>query len=141
MNQSPIFFKYKEYGLYPLLAGYNNDAGRDLLLPARVVVPPFDYVKVPLGISVKLPEPRNDFEVPMLKLEARSSTVENFHVLALPGIVDYGYNGELMAVLVNFTPTEKELPVLARTHQAVLYWCAKQPSNDKERNNNGFGST
>jgi dUTPase len=137
----PIFHKVKKYGLQPLKAGYRNDAGRDLLTPKEVIIPPFGYAKIPLGIAVELPKPKDEDLVPMMMLVTRSSTVEKLGVLAVTGIVDYGFEGELQTVVVNFTPEEKVIPVLAKTHQAVLYWVSKQESNNKERQHNGFGST
>jgi dUTPase len=139
--KQPIFHKIKAYGLQPLKTSYRNDAGRDLLTPKEVVVPPFGYAKIPLGISVELPKPEDEDLIPMMQLVTRSSTVEKLGVMAVTGIVDYGYEGELQTVVVNFTPEEKVIPALARTHQAVLYWVGKQESYDKERNAKGFGSS
>ena len=73
-----------------------NDAGADLYLPAKAVLPKDKTVSVGLGISVEIPDGYFGLVYP------RSSWAAKGVQIALPPI-DSGYRGEIHAVIINLS--------------------------------------
>ena len=79
-----------------------GDAGADLLARENVTLTANGgRAAVPTGIAVAIPEGHAGFVVPRSGLAAKHGIT----CLNTPGIVDAGYRGELMVILVNTDPT------------------------------------
>ena len=80
-----------------------GDAGVDLLARERVVLAPAGgRAQVPTGVSIALPEGYAGFVQPRSGLALRHGVT----CLNTPGLIDSGYRGELIVLLVNLDPTE-----------------------------------
>ena len=85
------------------LRAHDDDAGYDLHALKPVSLPPGERVLVRTGIAIELPLRHAGLIVPRSGLAAR-------HGIALvnaPGLIDYGYRGELKVLLLN---TDREAP-------------------------------
>ena len=76
---------------------YDGDAGLDLAACERVELPPGGRAVVPTGLAVAIPEGYAGFVQPRSGLAAR----HGISVVNSPGLVDSGYRGEVMVVLLN----------------------------------------
>lgn len=76
---------------------YPDDAGLDLYVSERVVVPPGQFVDVSSGVAVQLPDYAWGY------LTGRSSTLRRKGLLVNPAVIDAGYRGELYAGVWNLT--------------------------------------
>ena len=122
-----------------------GDAGADLLAREGVVLAPGGgRAAVPTGIALAIPVGWAGFVVPRSGLAARHGIT----CLNTPGIVDAGYRGELMVVLVNLDPAEPyEVQrgdriaqlLLLRIGEATFTPVDELPAS--ERGAGGFGST
>ena len=74
---------------------YRGDAGYDLPVARRTVIPPSTFVDVPL--AYRLAPPPGVW----LRLTGRSSTLRKYGLLANDGILDEGYRGPLYAGMWN----------------------------------------
>jgi dUTP pyrophosphatase len=123
----------------------DGDAGADLLArEGAVIAPGGGRAVVPTGIAVAIPEGWAGFVLPRSGLAARHGVT----CLNTPGLVDAGYRGELMVVLVNTDPsTPHEVQrgdriaqlVLQRVGEARFTPVDELPSS--QRGDGGFGST
>lgn len=122
-----------------------GDAGADLLAREGVVLAPRGgRATVPTGIAVAIPEGWAGFVLPRSGLARRHGVT----CLNTPGLVDAGYRGELLVVLVNTDPTTPHEVhrgdriaqlVLQRVGAATFTPVDELPSS--ERGEGGFGST
>jgi dUTP pyrophosphatase len=81
---------------------YDGDAGLDLAACERVVLEPGERALVPTGLAVAIPEGYAGFVQPRSGLAARHGLT----IVNTPGLVDSGYRGELLVVLLNTDPDE-----------------------------------
>jgi dUTP pyrophosphatase len=81
---------------------YDGDAGLDLAACERVVLEPGERALVPTGLAVAIPEGYAGFVQPRSGLAARHGLT----IVNTPGLVDSGYRGELIVVLLNTDPDE-----------------------------------
>jgi len=122
-----------------------GDAGADLLArEGALIAPGGGRAVVPTGIAIAIPEGWAGFVLPRSGLAAKHGVT----CLNTPGLVDAGYRGELMVVLVNTDPsTPHEVHrgdrvaqlVLQRVGEARFTPVGALPSS--ERGEGGFGST
>ena len=78
-----------------------GDAGLDLRASERVVLAPAGgRAQVPTGVSVAIPEGYAGFVQPRSGLALRHGVT----CLNTPGLIDAGYRGELIVLLVNTDP-------------------------------------
>lgn len=122
-----------------------GDAGADLLArEGAVLAPRGGRASVPTGIALAIPDGWAGFVLPRSGLAARYGVT----CLNTPGLVDAGYRGELLVVLVNTdasTPHEVHRGdriaqlVLQRIGEATFSPVDELPSS--ERGDGGFGST
>lgn len=77
-----------------------GDAGFDLHAVAAVEIPPGGRAAVPCGFAIALPEGTAALVLPRSGLALRAGVT----VLNAPGLIDSGYRGEVMAILVNHDP-------------------------------------
>jgi dUTP pyrophosphatase len=81
---------------------YDADAGLDLAACERVELGPGERALVPTGLAVAIPEGYAGFVQPRSGLAARNG----ISIVNSPGLVDAGYRGEVLVVLVNTDPRE-----------------------------------
>lgn len=77
-----------------------GDAGFDLHAVEATEVPPGGRIAVPCGFAMALPEGTAGLVLPRSGLALR----DGITVLNAPGLIDSGYRGEVMAILVNHDP-------------------------------------
>ena len=82
---------------------YPGDAGLDLVACEAVLLEPGRRAVVPTGIAVEIPDGYAGFVQPRSGLAAR----HGIGVVNAPGLIDSGYRGEIMVVLLNTDPTER----------------------------------
>ena len=76
---------------------YTGDAGFDLAACERVELAPGARAAVPTGLAVAIPEGYAGFVQPRSGLAARNGLT----IVNTPGLVDSGYRGELVVILLN----------------------------------------
>ena len=121
-----------------------EDAGLDLRALDAVTLEPGERAQVATGIAVELPPGHAGWVVPRSGLAHR-------HGIALvnaPGLIDPGYRGELMVLLLN---TDRHSAVvldagdriaqLVVAPVATLAVVESEALTDGARNENGFGSS
>ena len=124
-----------------------GDAGADLLARSDVTLGHGGgRAIVPTGVAVAIPEGYAGLVLPRSGLAARHGVT----CLNAPGLVDAGYRGELMVVLVNHDP-ERDYEVsrgdriaqfvLVRVEQAAFELVPEDELGDSERGRGGFGHT
>lgn len=123
---------------------YDGDAGLDLTACERVVLEPGERAVVPTGLAVAIPEGYAGFVQPRSGLAARNGLT----IVNTPGLVDSGYRGELLVVLLN---TDREHaftvePGMRIAQLVVLPVPALEPVEVEElpesvRGVRGFGSS
>ena len=81
---------------------YAGDAGLDLAACDRVELGPGERAVVGTGLAVAIPEGHAGFVQPRSGLAAHHGLT----IVNSPGLVDAGYRGELMVVLLNTDPRD-----------------------------------
>jgi dUTP pyrophosphatase len=125
---------------------YDSDSGFDLHSTEEIVVPPFGRVLVPTGISLDI---QDGFEV-QVRSKSGLALKQGLMCLNSPGTVDNGYTGEVKAIIFNTNNEPFTITKGMKVAQAVLCpvvngkWVnlvSNETINEKERGENGFGST
>jgi dUTP diphosphatase len=123
---------------------YAGDAGLDLAACERVELGPGERARVPTGLAVAIPEGYAGFVQPRSGLAARNGLT----IVNTPGLVDSGYRGELVVILLN---TDREMPfvvepgmriaqlVVLRVPEVAPVEVDELPAS--ERGVRGFGSS
>ena len=125
---------------------YPSDSGFDLYSTEEVILPPLGRALIPTGLSFDI---KDGFEI---QVRSKSGLAINQGLMCLnsPGTVDNGYTGEVKVILFNTNNTEFKVTKGMKVAQAVLCpvvngsWVELQERDeraDKDRNDNGFGST
>jgi dUTP pyrophosphatase len=122
-----------------------GDAGADLLARRDVVLAcRGGRAVVPTGVAVAIPEGYAGFVLPRSGLAARHGIT----CLNTPGLVDSGYRGELLVVLVNHDPAEDYAVqrgdriaqlVILRADQVAFELVPAEGLGSSERGTGGFG--
>jgi dUTP pyrophosphatase len=121
-----------------------GDAGLDLVAVEAADLPPGGRAAVPTGIAVAIPEGFAGLVVPRSGLARRHGvTVTN-----APGLIDAGYRGELIVLLVNLGDAPHRIEPGDRIAQLVITPVSlglpveadELPASDG-RGAGGFGST
>jgi dUTP pyrophosphatase len=120
---------------------YQGDVGVDLSTVLAVMVMPGQVTYVPLGVKFAAPPGAWIF------LLGRSSLASKLGLAMVPGVIDNGFRGEMLAGLYPIGGTPVELPAGTRVAQAILVpmfpthlvEVTELPPSD--RGENGFGST
>ncbi len=142
MSELPVR-RVRVEGVLPSRA-HADDAGLDLVAAERAVLDPGARAAVPTGIAVAIPVGHAGLVVPRSGL-AREHGVT---VANAPGLIDAGYRGELVVLLVNLGTERHGVEVGDRIAQLLLTpvatsqprWVTSLPSGDG-RGADGFGST
>lgn len=128
---------------YAPTRAYEGDAGFDLYVSERTVIPYRGMADVPCGISVQLPPGTWGMIV------GRSSTVRRKKLLVVQGIIDNGYRGELFCATQNLAQERQIVDQGERIAQLLLFdlvssWVSLDRVADldeSERGERAFGST
>ena len=86
----------RENAVVPARA-YAGDAGLDLSACERVELGPGERGIVPTGLAIAIPEGHAGFVQPRSGLAAK----HGISIVNTPGLVDSGYRGELLVILLN----------------------------------------
>ena len=125
---------------------YNMDSGFDLYSTEDMVLPPFGRALVPTGIRFDIGE---GFEI-QVRSKSGLALKQGLMVLNSPGTVDEGYTGEVQVIIFNTNKEPFQITKGMKVAQAVLSKCFSgrvvnlvkvDKINDKDRGDNGFGST
>jgi dUTP pyrophosphatase len=125
---------------------YTTDSGYDLYSTEEYIIEPFERVLVSTGIKLSFPE---GFEI-QIRPKSGLALNQGITVLNTPGTVDSGYVGEIKVILFNTNNQTVTISKGMKIAQAVLcpVMCGKYVSfeltdkvDDKDRGENGFGST
>ena len=125
---------------------YESDSGFDLHSTEDITVKGLGRALVPTGLR---------FDIPMgheIQVRPKSGLAikQGLTVLNTPGTVDQGYTGEIQVIVFNTNNTTVTIPKGMKVGQGVLcpvvqgkYVSIEQVGKieDKDRGNNGFGST
>lgn len=122
---------------------YSTDAGIDLVTTEDTTVEAGAHGFIPTGSKIQVPPGT------FLWITARSSTYRNFGLTVLPGIIDEGYTGELLASVVNHGDTpvtvkrgDRVCQVIVMPNETAKYETVRVESIvGGDRGENGFGST
>jgi dUTP pyrophosphatase len=135
-HEDAIFPKY----VYP------SDSGFDLHSTQDLEIGPFGRILVPTGIKVSFQE---GYEI-QVRPKSGLAIKQGLTVLNTPGTVDQGYTGEIQVIVFNTNNHSVIIPKGMKVAQAVLcpvingkYVRFEQVDilNEKDRGDNGFGST
>ena len=125
---------------------YPSDSGFDLHATEEVIIGPFGRALVPTGLKVSFEE---GYEI-QVRPKSGLAIKQGLTVLNTPGTVDQGYTGEIQVIVFNTNNTTVTIPKGMKVGQGVLcpvvqgkYVSIEQVGQveDKDRGNNGFGST
>ena len=136
INEDSVFPKY----------AYPSDSGFDLHASEEVIISPFGRALVPTGLKVSFDE---GYEI-QVRPKSGLAIKQGLTVLNTPGTVDQGYTGEIQVIVFNTNNTTVTIPKGMKVGQGVLcpvvqgkFVVFEQVGQveDKDRGNNGFGST
>lgn len=121
-----------------------GDAGLDLRAAVSGTLAPLERMTVPCGFAMAIPEGYAGLVIPRSGLAAR----HGISIVNAPGLVDSGYRGEIMVVLVNLDAHESfsfergdriaQLSIIA-TPSITLHNTDELP--ESTRGHWGFGSS
>lgn len=122
---------------------YDDDAGVDLHARETINLGPGERAAMPTGIAVAIPSGYAGLVVPRSGLALR----EGIGLVNSPGLVDPGYRGELIAVLVNHGSETVKVGRGDRIAQLVIVevghpeFVEEDELPSSTRGTGGFGST
>jgi dUTP pyrophosphatase len=137
--------KTKENAVDPKYV-YISDSGFDLYSTEDVWIHSLDRQLVSTGLHFDIPE---GYEI-QVRSKSGLALKQGLMVLNSPGTVDQGYLGEIKIILFNTTREKVKIEKGQKIAQAVLCpvvsgkWVKLTEKSDlgnKDRNDNGFGST
>lgn len=125
---------------------YESDSGFDLRANEDVWIHASDRKLIPTGLRFDIPD---GYEI-QVRSKSGLALNQGLMVLNSPGTVDSGYQGEIKVIMYNTTNQKVKIEKGQKVAQAVLCpvvsgkWVdliKVEKINDKDRNDNGFGST
>ena len=125
---------------------YDSDSGFDLRSTEELWVQAHDRKLIPTGLRFDIPD---GYEI-QVRSKSGLALNQGLMVLNSPGTVDSGYQGEIKVIIFNTTNERIKIEKGQKIAQAVLCpvvggkWVnliQVEKIEDKDRNNNGFGST
>jgi dUTP pyrophosphatase len=135
--------KFKLLHKNSILPSYSHpdDAGFNLYSIEKIKIKPGEYKKVFLGIAAEIP--RDCF----VSFRGRSSLAAEYGIDVLGGVIDSGYRGEWICILINHGKKSYQINIGDKIAQGILQ-PAKQIKiiktkilSETKRGNKGFGST
>jgi dUTP pyrophosphatase len=145
-NSGKVVVKYTSENDLELKYNYSSDSGFDLYSTEEITIPAFGRDLIPTGIRFDIPE---DFEI-QIRSKSGLAIKQGLMVLNSPGTVDQGYTGEVKVIIFNVNPEPFTITKGMKIAQAVVSRCTGgkwvnlikiNSINDKDRGDNGFGST
>jgi dUTP diphosphatase len=135
--------KLRDNAVVPVRA-YAGDAGLDLSSCERVELAPGARALVPTGLAVAIPEGHAGYVQPRSGLAAK----HGISMVNTPGLIDSGYRGELLVLLLNTDREESFVvePGMRIAQLVVLEIPGVDPVEvdelpESERGVRGFGSS
>lgn len=125
---------------------YESDSGFDLYSVEDKWIHPFGRTLIPTGLHIDIPD---GYEI-QVRSKSGLALKQGLMVLNSPGTVDQGYLGEIQVILFNTTNEKIKIESGQKIAQAVLCpvvsgkwinFIQKDNLENKDRNENGFGST
>jgi dUTP pyrophosphatase len=125
---------------------YPSDSGFDLYATETVYLPMFGRALVPTGLSFDI---KDGYEI-QVRSKSGLAINQGLFVMNSPGTVDNGYTGEIKVIIFNSNNFAYTIEKGTKVGQAVLCpvvngkWVDLQETTEeinKDRNENGFGST
>ena len=125
---------------------YPTDSGFDLYSTEELIIGPFGRVLAPTGLHFDIPD---GYEI-QVRSKSGLALKQGLMVLNSPGTVDQGYTGEIKVILFNTTKDTIKIEKGQKVAQGVIspVVCGKWINlvkvdnvEDKDRSDNGFGST
>ena len=132
--------------LVKLKYNYITDSGFDLYSTKDILIEGFGRALVPTGIRFDIGE---GFEI-QVRSKSGLALKQGLMVLNSPGTVDEGYTGEVQVIIFNTNKEPFQITKGMKVAQAVLSKCFSgrvvnlvkvDKIKDKDRGDNGFGST
>jgi dUTP pyrophosphatase len=120
---------------------HRSDAGMDLFSTQKIILHPGERVQVPTGIAIELPD---DYAA---LIWDKSGLATKYGLKVMAGVVDAGYRGEYIVVLVNLSPVDY---LIEKGHKVaqLLIQKVEHPTvevvdelSDSHRGEKGFGSS
>ena len=125
---------------------YITDSGFDLRSTEELMIKAGERALVGTGLSFDIPD---GYEI-QVRSKSGLALKQGLMVLNSPGTVDFGYTSEIKVILFNTSKEDVMISLGQKIAQAVLCpvvsgkWVnlvKTDKIDDKDRNNNGFGST
>jgi dUTP pyrophosphatase len=125
---------------------YSTDSGFDLFSTEEVWIHSLDRKLIPTGLHFDIPE---GYEI-QVRSKSGLALNQGLMVLNSPGTIDQGYTGEIQVIVFNTSKEKVKINKGQKIAQAVVSpvvsgkWIKliqKETIKEKDRNNNGFGST
>jgi dUTP pyrophosphatase len=125
---------------------YPSDSGFDLYSTIEYNLPPLGRALIPTGIKLSIPD---EYEI-QIRPKSGLALNQGLTVLNTPGTVDSGYVGEIKVIMFNTNNETVTISKGMKVAQAVLcpvvngryvYLNLLDKVEDKDRGDNGFGST
>jgi dUTP pyrophosphatase len=125
---------------------YPSDSGFDLSSTIEISIPPFGRALIPTGLKLSIPE---EYEI-QVRPKSGLALNQGLTVLNTPGTVDSGYVGEIKVIVFNTNNQTVTISKGMKIAQAVLCPVVNgkyvsieltDKVEDKDRGENGFGST
>ena len=132
--------------LVKLKYNYITDSGFDLYSTKDILIEGVGRALVPTGIRFDIGD---GFEI-QVRSKSGLALKQGLMVLNSPGTVDEGYTGEVQVIIFNTNKEPFQITKGMKVAQAVLSKCFSgrvvnlvkvDKINDKDRGDNGFGST
>jgi len=130
----------KKEGKIPSYA-HKEDAGFDLFSTVKVIIKKGKIQTIPLGIASEIPEEW------FVSFRDKSGLAAKYGIHVLAGVVDSGYRGEWLVVLVNLGDKDYRIEKGDKIAQGILQMVPKpkiirvNALDSSERGSGGFGST
>lgn len=137
----PTLVKPECPGDVPSPQVYSGDAGYDLKVSQHVTIEPHEFVDVPTGLQIALPEGYWGM------ITGRSSTIRKYGLHVPTGVIDNGWRGDLFVGAYNLGPDTVRLYAGDRIGQLILFplvhthFVVVDSLPPSDRGTNGFGST
>ena len=125
---------------------YPTDSGFDLHSIEEIKIESFGRALIPTGLHLDIPQ---NYEI-QIRSKSGLALKQGLMVLNSPGTVDQGYTGEIKVILFNTTKDTVKIEKGQKIAQAVLCpvvsgkwldFVKVDDIEDKDRSDNGFGST
>lgn len=128
---------------YPAYA-HPGDAGFDVRSAVDATLEPFQRATIPCGFAIAVPEGFGGFVIPRSGLASK----HGISIVNAPGLVDSGYRGEVMAVLINLDPENAfhvhrgdRIAQMAIIETPAVNLVETTELDETLRGKNGFGSS